>query len=125
MNRMLQALVCTMALTLATGCASSLFAQGERMPGTITANESLASTQGGMVPLIRPARGAGLVVGVRVPFDLGYTPPNVTPDEENSSPLLTLLSGANLSSFVALQQRASQPKSLGDLHARLSTRASM
>jgi hypothetical protein len=120
---MLHALVCTLALMLSTGCAGSLFAQGERMPGTIAYSEA-ADVQQGMAPLIRTTRGAGLVVGIRVPFDLGRaTSAQNTADTD--SPLMSALLGSNLGGFVAMQQRASRPKSLGDVHAKLAMRGSL
>lgn len=107
---MVHALVCSLLLVMSTGCASSLFAQGERMPGTLTSTESVAISQG-MAPLIRTTKGAGLVVGVRVPFDLGRAPEDKVAEE--SSPLLSMLAGAGLGSFVNMQ-RAAQPKMLAN-----------
>ena len=118
---MIHAVVCSLALILSTGCATGLFAQGERMPGTLTSTESMVASQG-MAPLIRTTRGAGLVVGVRVPFDLGRASEDKVSDA--SSPLMSMLMGANLGSFVNLQ-RAAQPKSLGELHARIAGRGSL
>jgi hypothetical protein len=118
---MIHVLVCSLLLVMSTGCASSLFAQGERMPGTITSTESVAVSRG-MAPLIRTTRGAGLVVGVRVPFDLGRAPASEDQVAGESSPLLSMLAGAGLGSFVSLQ-RAAQPKMLATY--RLPTRASL
>jgi hypothetical protein len=113
---MVHALLCSLALIMSTGCATHLFVHGERRPGIPASSESVAVAQG-MSPLIRTTRGAGLVVGVRVPFDLGRAPDSDTSAE--TSPLLSMLR-AKLGSFVNLQ-RAAQPKSLSDFHIPVRT----
>lgn len=60
-------LVCFLVVVVGTGCAASMTTRAERYSGGVGHSASVV----GMSPLIRPAKGTGLVVGLTVPFDIG------------------------------------------------------
>jgi hypothetical protein len=73
---MMRLLVYCLSLAASAGCASSFMMQPERgsQVAPPPANQLSIVSADGMMPLIRaPRRGTGVVIGVRVPFDLSRT----------------------------------------------------
>jgi hypothetical protein len=64
---MMHGLVGLLVVVLGSGCAASMTTRVERYSGAGGQSASVV----GMSPLIRTARGLGVVVGLTVPFDIG------------------------------------------------------
>lgn len=63
-----RALLCLVLVVLSVGCVSNFAVQREREPLAVSGHSEDAA---GMEPLIKTTRGTGLVVGIRIPLDMG------------------------------------------------------
>jgi hypothetical protein len=89
---MVHATLGTLLLVLSTGCATGLFAHRERVNNGQEVMTGAA--RAAMEPTIRPAKGAGVVLGLSMAFDLGpKTSAAKQRDDAKSKSVLALMGG--------------------------------